>query len=61
MPTRIHETPADTRERTYDRARKDGIPADAARKIADDVARRQHDKWSRSDPTQTPPKREDPR
>ena len=38
-----HDTPADTRERTYDRARKEGVPSENARKIADEVARRVHD------------------
>lgn len=44
---KIHNTPAETRERTYERARKGGISEDVARKIADDVGRRLHDHLDR--------------
>lgn len=44
---KIHHTPAETRERTYERARKSGIAEDVARKIADDVGRRLHDHLDR--------------
>jgi hypothetical protein len=38
----IHETPADTRERVYQRARESGVTRDNARRIADEVARTVH-------------------
>lgn len=43
----IHSTPADTRERTYDRAREGGLTRDAARKVADEVTRTIHDRRGR--------------
>lgn len=39
----VHKTPAETREITYDRARRGGLGRDAARRAADEVARRLHD------------------
>lgn len=38
-----HDTPADSRERSYDRLRKEGFDRDTSRKIADEAARRIHD------------------
>ena len=46
-PPGIHSTPADTRERTYDRARQGGLSRDAARKVADEVTRTTHDRRDR--------------
>ena len=41
--SKIHETPAETRERSYERLRESGVKKDAARRIADDAARQTHD------------------
>lgn len=38
-----HQTPADTRRINYDRLRKEGVPKDNARRIAEEVARRVHE------------------
>lgn len=46
---RIHSTPTETRERTYERAREGGIRPDVARKIADDVTRTVHETNDRRD------------
>lgn len=43
----IHDTPAETRERHYERLRKDGVPREPARHIADEATRRNHDTWNR--------------
>lgn len=39
---KIHDTPAETRERTYDRLRSEGFTRDVSRQIADEVGRRVH-------------------
>lgn len=44
---KIHHTPAETRERTYERARREGIAPEVARSIADETARRLHDTLDR--------------
>lgn len=38
----IHHSPADTRERAYERLRGDGIPRETARQIAEQAAREAH-------------------
>jgi hypothetical protein len=38
-----HDSYESTRKINYDRCRREGIPPDAARKIADEAARRSHD------------------
>ena len=38
----IHSTPAETRERVYERAREGGVTPANARRIADEVARTIH-------------------
>lgn len=38
-----HQSPESTRRISYDRLRKEGIPKPAAKKIAEEVARRVHD------------------
>lgn len=42
-----HDSAQSTREISYERLRKEGIPRESARKIADEVARRVHDQHSR--------------
>ena len=39
----IHRNPGETRDRSYDRLRKEGVERGAARKIADEAARQTHD------------------
>jgi hypothetical protein len=45
---RIHWTPAETRERNYERLRQEGVPEGPARQIADEAARRSHDNLNRN-------------
>jgi hypothetical protein len=45
--SRIHHTTTDTRERAYERLRRDGIPRDTASQIADQAVREAHDKLDR--------------
>ena len=37
-----HDSYESTRQINYDRCRREGIPADTARKIAEDAAKRSH-------------------
>lgn len=39
---KIHHSTAETRERAYDRARQQGIPADTARAVAEQATRQAH-------------------
>lgn len=43
----IHSTPAETRERTYDRARQGGLSHDAAKETAEQVGRDLHNHLNR--------------
>lgn len=45
---KIHHSTADTRERAYERLRSTGIPAEPARKIADEAVRSTHDDLNKS-------------
>lgn len=44
---RIHHSTTDTRERSYERLRRDGVPKHNARKIADQATREAHDRLDR--------------
>lgn len=44
---KMHETPALTRERSIEKMREAGIPADNARRIAEDTARQVHEPLNR--------------
>lgn len=44
----IHHSTRDTHERAYDRLRSTGIPAEPARKIAEETVRRTHDDLNKS-------------
>jgi hypothetical protein len=44
---RIHQTPGETRERTYERLRRSGITPDNARRISEEAARQTHDTLNR--------------
>ncbi len=39
----IHRNPSETRERSYDRLRKEGVEQGHARRIADEAARQTHE------------------
>ena len=41
---RIHQSTQDTRQRAYDKLRKDGVTKDNARRIAEDTARQAHER-----------------
>jgi len=40
---KIHHSTADTRERCYERVRREGVPRDTARAIAEQATREAHD------------------
>lgn len=42
-----HDSYESTRQINYDRCRREGIPPESARKIADEAARRSHDNLDR--------------